>query len=302
VPDGLTFAAPSLECALACLKEMLVELAAEIDRTVSAALAEDVGAGDWTAQLTPAGRTSRAAIVCRVEATLCGQPWAEACFRKLDPGVQIRWLVAEGSPVAPATRVCELEGESRALLTGERTALNFLQTLSGVATMTRRYVEAVKGTRAAIVDTRKTLPGLRLAQKYAVRCGGGTNHRLGLYDGMLIKENHIAAAGGVKNAMEAAQRIAPPGVWIQIEVETFEQLREALGAGAKMILLDNMTPEEMREAVRLTSGRAQLEASGGITLETVRTIAETGVDRISIGSLTKDIRAVDLSMRFECMA
>jgi nicotinate-nucleotide pyrophosphorylase (carboxylating) len=281
---------------------MLVELAAEIDRNVAAALAEDVGAGDWTAQLTPAGRTARAAIVCRVEATLCGQPWVEACFRTLDPAVQIRWLTAEGSPVTPATRVCELEGESRALLTGERTALNFLQTLSAVATITRRYVEAVKGTRAAIVDTRKTLPGLRLAQKYAVRCGGGTNHRLGLYDGMLIKENHIAAAGGVKEAMDAAQRIAPPGVWIQIEVETFEQLEEALRAGAKMILLDNMTRDQMREAVRLTAGRAQLEASGGITFDTVREIAETGVDRISIGSLTKDIRAVDLSMRFERMS
>jgi nicotinate-nucleotide pyrophosphorylase (carboxylating) len=185
------------------------------------------------------------------------------------------------------------------LLTGERTALNFLQMLSAVATVTRRYVAAVEGTRAAIVDTRKTLPGLRLAQKYAVRCGGGLNHRLGLYDGMLIKENHIAAAGGVKAALEAAARMAPPSVWIQIEVETFDQLEEAIAAGAKMILLDNMTPDQMREAVRRTAGRAQLEASGGITLETVRAIAQTGVDRISIGSLTKDIRAVDLSMRFE---
>lgn len=276
-----------------------MELAAEIDRNVSAALAEDVGAGDWTAQLTPAGGTARASIVCRVDATLCGQPWVDACFRRLDPQVQIRWLVAEGAEVPAATRVCELAGHARALLTGERTALNFLQTLSAVATMTRRYVEAVKGTRAAIVDTRKTLPGLRLAQKYAVRCGGGTNHRLGLYDGMLIKENHIAAARGVKRALEMAAAAAPSSVWIQIEVETFDQLEEALAAGAKMILLDNMTPEEMREAVRRTAGRAQLEASGGITLDTVRAIAETGVDRISIGSLTKDVKAVDLSMRFE---
>jgi nicotinate-nucleotide pyrophosphorylase (carboxylating) len=276
-----------------------MELAAEIDRNVSAALAEDVGPGDWTAQLTPADHVTRAAIVCRVEATLCGQPWVDACFRKVDPEVRIRWLVAEGATVPAGTRVCELGGKARALLTGERTALNFLQTLSAVATMTRRYVEAVKGTRAAIVDTRKTLPGLRLAQKYAVRCGGGMNHRLGLHDGMLIKENHIAAAGGVKRALEIATAIAPPGVWIQIEVETFDQLEEALTAGAKMILLDNMTPDEMREAVRLTAGRAQLEASGGITLDTVRAIAETGVDRISIGSLTKDVKAVDLSMRFE---
>jgi nicotinate-nucleotide pyrophosphorylase (carboxylating) len=276
-----------------------VELKTEIDRNVQAALAEDVGAGDWTAQLTPARSTARAAIICRVEATLCGQPWVDACFRKLDPQVQIHWLAPEGAAVSAGARVCELSGSTRALLTGERTSLNFLQTLSAVATVTRRYVEAVKGTRAAIVDTRKTLPGLRLAQKYAVRCGGGTNHRLGLYDGMLIKENHIAAAGGVRPALEDAFRIAPAGVWIQIEVETFEQLEEALVAGAKMILLDNMSPAEMREAVRRTAGRAQLEASGGITLDTVRAIAETGVDRISIGSLTKDIDAVDLSMRFE---
>lgn len=276
-----------------------MELAAEIDRNVAAAFAEDVGPGDWTAQLTPADKTVRATIICRVEATLCGQPWVDACFRKLDPDVQIRWLVPEGATVPAGTRVCEIAGKARALLTGERTALNFLQTLSAVATMTRRYVEAVKGTRAAIVDTRKTLPGLRLAQKYAVRCGGGKNHRLGLHDGMLIKENHIAAAGGVKRALETAAAVAPSGVWIQIEVETFEQLEEALAAGAKMILLDNMTPNQMREAVQRAAGRAQLEASGGITLETVRSIAETGVDRISIGSLTKDVNAVDLSMRFE---
>ena len=184
-----------------------------------------------------------------------------------------------------------LQGDTRALLTGERTGLNFLQTLSAVATSTRRYVEKVAGTRAAIVDTRKTLPGLRLAQKYAVRVGGGVNHRLGLYDGVLIKENHIAAAGGVTRALEAARKVAPSGVWIQIEVETLEQLREAIANGAKMILLDNMTPDEMRQAVTIAAGRAELEASGGITLDNVRAIAETGVDRISIGSLTKDIDA-----------
>jgi nicotinate-nucleotide pyrophosphorylase (carboxylating) len=219
-------------------------------------------------------------------------------LRKLDPQVRIDWCAREGEMLAPATPVCEVEGDTRALLTGERTALNFLQTLSAVATATRRYVEAVAGTRASIVDTRKTLPGLRLAQKYAVRAGGGLNHRLGLYDGMLIKENHIAAAGGVTRALEAARSAAPAGVWIQIEVETLEQLNEALTAGATMILLDNMTLASMRDAVTLAAGRAQLEASGGITLDNVRAIAETGVDRISIGSLTKDIQAVDLSMRF----
>ncbi len=275
-----------------------MELTAEIERNVAAALAEDVGAGDWTARLTPEGRRAQAGIVCRVDAVLCGRPWFEACFRRLDPDVRIDWLRNEGESVPAGSQVCELSGDTRALLTGERTGLNFLQLLSAVATETRRYVEAVKGTRAAIVDTRKTLPGLRLAQKYAVRCGGGVNHRLGLYDGILIKENHIAAAGSVTGALERARAIAPPGVWTQIEVESFAQLEEALRAGAKMILLDNMNAEEMREAVRITAGRAELEASGGITLATVRTIAETGVDRISIGSLTKDVKAVDLSMRF----
>jgi nicotinate-nucleotide pyrophosphorylase (carboxylating) len=201
--------------------------------------------------------------------------------------------------VAAGTRLASIGGNAQSLLTGERTALNFLQLLSAVATKTRRYVTAIAGTHAVIVDTRKTLPGLRIAQKYAVRTGGGTNHRLGLYDGILIKENHIAAAGGIAPALARARRIAPSGVWIQIEVETLEQIAEALAAGAKMILLDNMPPDMMREAVRITAGRAQLEASGGITLDTVRTIAETGVDRISVGSLTKDIEAVDLSMRFE---
>ena len=275
-----------------------MDLKAEIERNVAAALAEDVGAGDWTALLTPEGRTSRATIVCRSAAVLCGQAWATTCFRKLDPGVQIEWRAREGDSLSPGATACELAGDSRALLTGERTALNFLQTLSAVSTMTRRYVDAVAGTRAAIVDTRKTLPGLRLAQKYAVTVGGGRNHRLGLYDGVLIKENHIAAAGGVTAALDSARKVAPAGVWMQIEVETFEQLEEALHAGAKMILLDNMSTGEMREAVAITEGRAELEASGGITLENVRAIAETGVDRISIGSLTKDIKAADLSMRF----
>jgi nicotinate-nucleotide pyrophosphorylase (carboxylating) len=275
-----------------------MELESEIERNVAAALAEDVGPGDWTAMLTPGQQTSRATVICRQKAVLCGRPWFDACFRRLDPNATITWHAAEGEEVEKGAAVCDLAGNTRALLTGERTGLNFLQTLSAVATATRRYVEAITGTRAAIVDTRKTLPGLRLAQKYAVRVGGGTNHRLGLYDGMLIKENHIAAAGGITAALDEARRVAPANVWIQIEVETLQQLEEALKVGATMILLDNMTLDHMREAVALTAGRAQLEASGGVTLETVRAIAETGVDRISIGSLTKDIEAVDLSMRF----
>lgn len=276
-----------------------MDLASEIVRNVAAALAEDVGNGDLTAQLTPEAKTARAVVVCRHDAVICGQAWFEACFRKLDARATVSWLVAEGMQVAPGTRICEIRGQARALLTAERTALNFLQTLSAVATATRRYVEAVAGTRAKIVDTRKTLPGLRVAQKYAVRVGGGLNHRMGLYDAMLIKENHVAAAGGIAKALREAQRAAPPGVWIEIEVENLQQLKEALDTGAKMVLLDNMDLGEMREAVKLAAGRAELEASGGITLANVRAIAETGVDRISIGSLTKDIEAVDFSMRFE---
>jgi nicotinate-nucleotide pyrophosphorylase (carboxylating) len=275
-----------------------MDLASEIARSVRDALAEDIGAGDWTARLTPEGKGARATVICRSQAGLCGQQWFSACFERLDPTVKITWSAGEGQSVEAGQRVCEVSGRARALLTGERTSLNFLQTLSAVATVTRRYVEAVAGTRAAIVDTRKTLPGLRLAQKYAVRIGGGVNHRLGLYDGVLIKENHIAAAGSVTRALAQARRVAPEGVWTQIEVESLDQLNEALGEGATMILLDNMSPEQMRRAVEIAAGRAQLEASGGITLENVRAIAETGVDRISIGSLTKDIKAADLSMRF----
>ena len=276
-----------------------MDLASEIERNVGAALAEDMGSGDLTALLIPADAIARATIVCRTDAVLCGQAWLEACFRRLDARATVSWLVAEGTRIAPGTRICEIRGQARALLSAERTALNFLQTLSAVATVTRRYVEAVKGTRAAIVDTRKTLPGLRLAQKHAVRTGGGVNHRLGLYDGILIKENHIAAVGSATAAINAARKIAPPGVWIQVEVETLEQLKEVLAAGANMVLLDNMDLDTMRAAVKITAGRAQLEASGGITLDNVRAIAETGVDRISVGSLTKDIKAVDLSMRFQ---
>ncbi len=275
-----------------------MDLARAIEDNISAALAEDIGVGDWTAALTPEARTSQATIISRTDAILCGEAWVEECFRRLDPGVRVTWHAHDGAALRPGASVCEISGNTRALLTGERTALNFLQTLSAVATKTQRYVQAVAGTHAKIVDTRKTLPGLRLAQKYAVRTGGGTNHRLGLYDGVLIKENHIAAAGGVRQALESARAAAPAHVWIQIEVETKAQLQEALAAGARMILLDNMTPDQMREAVAVTAGRAELEASGGITLDNVRSVAETGVDRISIGSLTKDVQAIDLSMRF----
>lgn len=277
--------------------EFSLPLAAEVDRNVLAALAEDIGGGDLTALLTPAGHRSRGTVISREDAILSGQDWFNACFARLDPHVRVAWSARDGQHVTAGQVLCEIEAGTRPLLTAERPALNFLQLLSGVATITRRYVDAIAGTRARIVDTRKTLPGLRLAQKYAVRCGGGSNHRLGLYDGILIKENHIIAAGGVTPALHQAQALANGNVFIQIEVETLEQLAEALDAGATMILLDNMDLDQMRQAVGLTAGRAALEASGGVRLETVRAIAETGVDRISIGSLTKDVRAIDLSLR-----
>ena len=269
-----------------------------LERTVSAALEEDVSTGDLTAGLIPAAEIATARIITRADITVCGTAWADACFRRLDASMKIEWSCADGTPLEAGQTLCTLSGSARALLTGERTALNFLQLLSGIATTTRRYVDAVEGTRAKILDTRKTLPGLRVAQKYAVLSGGGTNHRMGLYDAILIKENHIAAAGGVAAAMKTALAAAPPGVWIQVEVETLDQLQIALDAGARLILLDNMDTAQMRAAVAYTAGRAELEASGGITLDNVRQIAETGVDRISIGSLTKDVRAADLSMRF----
>jgi nicotinate-nucleotide pyrophosphorylase (carboxylating) len=272
-------------------------LAVEIEKNVAAALAEDIGSGDLTAQLMPAGHPARGVVVSREEAVLCGAGWFDACFLRLDANARIRWHARDGARIHAGQMLCEIDADTRALLTAERTALNFLQLLSGTATVTRKYVDAVAGTRAKIVDTRKTLPGLRLAQKHAVRCGGGANHRLGLYDGILIKENHIMAAGGVAPVLAQARKLAPEGVFIQIEVETLEQLREALAAGAKMILLDNMDLAQMRKAVALTAGRAVLEASGGVDLSKVRAIAETGVDRISIGSLTKDVRAIDLSLR-----
>jgi nicotinate-nucleotide pyrophosphorylase (carboxylating) len=274
-----------------------LQLAHEIERNVLAALAEDIGGGDLTALLTPAGRRALGIVTSREDAVLCGTDWFDACFHNLDPNAEIRWNVDDGALIAPGQVLCEIAADTRALLTAERSALNFLQLLSGTATQTRRYVEAVAGTRAKIVDTRKTLPGLRLAQKYAVRCGGGTNHRLGLYDGILIKENHIIAAGGITAALAQARSIANGQAFIQVEVESLEELAEALDAGATMILLDNMDLAQMHQAVGLTAGRAELEASGGVRIETVRAIAETGVDRISIGGLTKDVRAIDLSLR-----
>ena len=263
------------------------------------ALAEDVAGGDLTAALVDPARRAQARVLARESAVICGGPWAEATLRQVDPTARIEWLVREGERCAADQVVLQVEGSARGLLTAERTALNFLQLLSAVATKTATYVEAVRGTRAQIVDTRKTLPGLRLAQKYAVKTGGGSNHRIGLYDAVLIKENHIAAAGGVTAVLQAAQRVAAQASFIQIEVETLAQLQEALAAGAKMVLLDNMDMETLREAVRTNAGRAVLEISGGVTLERLRAYAETGVDRISIGTLTKDIKATDFSMRLE---
>jgi len=277
--------------------DFALHLAAEIDRNVSAALVEDIGGGDLTALLTPADRPSTGTVISREEAVLAGQAWFDACFQTLDPAAEIEWTANDGERIAPGQTLCEIHADTRALLSAERAALNFLQLLSGTATATRRYVDAIAGTGAKIVDTRKTLPGLRLAQKYAVRCGGGTNHRLGLYDGILIKENHIIAAGGIPQAFAQAQRLASGNIFIQVEVETLAQLAEALDCGATMVLLDNMDLAQMREAVAINAGRAELEASGGVRLETVRAIAETGVNRISIGGLTKDVRAIDLSLR-----
>lgn len=270
-----------------------------ISRLVSAALAEDIGQQDWTALLIAADSQGSARVIAREDAVICGIAWFDEAFRQVDSHCEVRWLVAEGQQVAANQCLCEISGPARALLTAERTALNMLQTLSAVATETRRYVDAIAGTRARILDTRKTLPGMRLAQKYAVTVGGGMNQRIGLYDGVLIKENHIMAAGGIRQALEQAYRLAPANVSVQVEVETLAELNEALEAGAKLVLLDNMSLAEMRDAVRLSAGRAQLEASGGVELATVRAIAETGVDRISVGKLTKDIEAIDLSMRFQ---
>ncbi len=269
-----------------------------IRANVYSALSEDMGNGDLTAQLVPENTLGHATVITRQHAVICGKSWFDMCFKVLDPNCTVTWFVRDGSKAAPNEKLCELHGNARALLTGERAALNFLQTLSATATLTHEFVEAIKGFQAKIMDTRKTIPSLRLAQKYAVKIGGGHNHRMGLFDGMLIKENHIAAAGGISEALKQAFILAPEGATVQIEVENMDELSEALDAGAKLILLDNFKLEGMKEAVKFTARRAELEASGGINIETVRSIAETGIDRISIGALTKNISAVDLSMRF----
>ncbi|QYZ66625.1 MAG: nicotinate-nucleotide pyrophosphorylase [Gammaproteobacteria bacterium (ex Lamellibrachia satsuma)] len=269
-----------------------------ITRQVRDALDEDIGSGDLTAGLLNVDAVSRVEVVCRQSAVICGTGWFDEVFRQLDPEIVIEWRVADGDRVELDQQLCTLMGNSRALLSGERTALNYLQTLSGTATRARIYADRVAGTGVRILDTRKTLPGLRLQQKYAVTCGGCDNHRIGLYDAILIKENHIHAAGSIAAALDAAQDLAPGGVGIEIEVESLDELREALEAGAERVLLDNFSLDGLREAVTLVSGKVRLEASGGVNLETVRGIAETGVDDISVGDLTKDVTAVDLSMLF----
>ena len=271
----------------------------DMQACVQRALAEDVGSGDLTAQLIPSERVAEASVISREDAVLCGQAWFDEVYRQVEPGVGITWTARDGERIAAGQVLCTLAGPARALLTGERTALNFLQMLCGTATLTRRYVEAVRGTRAIILDTRKTLPGLRRAQKYAVACGGGQNHRMGLYDAILIKENHLHACGSVAAALSAARSAGGVQVMIEIEVENLKQLREALAAGAKRLLLDNFDLAGLRQAVAETQGRAQLEASGGVTLENVRAIADTGVDYISVGGITKHLSAIDLSMRFQ---
>jgi nicotinate-nucleotide pyrophosphorylase (carboxylating) len=274
----------------------LADLTAEIEANARRALTEDIGNGDITAQLIPAERMAHATIITRESAVIAGSAWVDTVFRLLDPRVAVHWQVGDGERVQPNQALFHLEGPARALLSGERSALNFLQALSAVATRSRHYADMVADTQVKLLDTRKTLPGLRLAQKYAVTCGGCHNHRIGLYDAFLIKENHIAACGGIAAAIFAAHRIAP-GKLVEIEVESLEELREALDAGADIVMLDELSLDDMRTAVRLTNGKAKLEASGGINDGTLRAIAETGVDYISLGTLTKDVKAVDLSMR-----
>jgi nicotinate-nucleotide pyrophosphorylase (carboxylating) len=279
---------------------MQLQTPADLRQCVDNALQEDIGAGDLTATLVP-DAPSAARIISREDAVLCGRPYAEAVFLRLDPDARLIWTAADGDAVRAGQTVCQLQGKARALLSGERTALNFLQTLSATATATARYVAAVAGTGCTILDTRKTLPGLRLAQKYAVRCGGARNHRLGLHDGILIKENHIAAAGSIAAAVAAARRVSS-AVPVEIEVESLAELDQALDARADVVMLDDFTLEDMRAAVAANRAHptpARLEASGGVSLDSVRAIAETGVDFVSVGALTKHLRAVDLSMRFE---
>jgi nicotinate-nucleotide pyrophosphorylase (carboxylating) len=268
-----------------------------VAQTVATALREDVGSGDLTAQLIPADRTARATVITREDAVLCGTAWFDEVFHQIDPRVRVTWSARDADRVRANQQLCTLEGPARSLLTGERSALNFLQMLSAAATVTRTYVDALEGTKCRILDTRKTIPGLRVAQKYAVKCGGGTNHRIGLFDAILVKENHIAAAGSIANAVAESRRLNSK-VLLEVEVENLTQLREALEARVDRVLLDNFSLDQMREAVKVTRGRTELEASGNMSLETLRAVAETGVDFISVGGLTKHVRAVDLSMRF----
>jgi len=269
----------------------------QVQRNVAEALLEDIGSGDLTAGLVDAGAMATARIITRDKAVICGRSWTDEVMRQAAPHSRMEWLVEEGALCEPNQTIFTLQGPARELLSAERSLLNFVQLLSAVATKTAVFVDAVKGTKAQIVDTRKTLPGLRVAQKYAVAAGGGTNHRMGLHDAILIKENHIAAAGGVAAVMQATQAFAAQAKFVEIEVETLAQLEEALACGAKMVLLDNMDIPTLTEAVRINAGRAILEISGGVSLDTVAALAHTGVDRISIGALTKDVKAVDLSMR-----
>lgn len=270
----------------------------DIKDIVATALAEDIGRGDLTAALIPQERMAQATVITREDAVLCGQPWFVEVYNQLDPAINVEWMAADGDAITAGQVLCRLQGPAPSLLTGERTALNFLQALSGTATLTRRYVEAVAGTGAEILDTRKTLPGLRQAQKYAVAKGGGRNHRMGLYDAYLIKENHIMAAGTISTAVRMARRLSPD-LSVEVEVEDLAELEEALEAGADVVLLDNFELTTLANAVVLNEGRAKLEASGNVTLDSVRPIAETGVDYISVGGLTKDLRAIDLSLRFQ---
>lgn len=267
-----------------------------ISQDVTRALAEDIGSGDITAQLIDAGQTASATIITRDQAVFCGRAWADEVFRQIDPRVHIDWQVEDSQPISPNQLLCTLQGPARALLSGERSALNFLQTLSATATRSRQLADLVADLPVRLLDTRKTLPGLRLAQKYAVTCGGCDNHRIGLYDAFLIKENHIAARGGIAAAVSTARQLAP-GKPVEVEVENLQELHQALEAGADIIMLDELSDADMRTAVQLAHGKARLEASGGINEQSLRRVAQTGVDYISIGSLTKDIKAVDLSMR-----
>ena len=275
---------------------LLEQLRAEIEANVRTALVEDVGSGDITAQLIPADQTASARVITREAAVISGVAWVNEVFRQVDSSVQVRWLVADGERVSANAVLFELEGKARSLLTGERAALNFLQTLSAVATRCQYFADKVADTAVKLLDTRKTLPGLRLAQKYAVTCGGCHNHRLGLYDAFLIKENHITACGGVAATVQAAHRIAP-GKPVEVEVESLDELRQALAAGADIIMLDELSLDDMRTAVKINAGQAKLEASGGVNEQTIRGIAEPVVNYISFGTLTKDVKAVDLSMR-----